>query len=288
MVNAMECLDSLIKVFEHGVESDGVERNLITHYTKYDSGIKILCNKTLWATDHRYLNDPLEISYGVEKIMGWVKEYKQNIPQLEALLQMIEDKQQKDHYHMLITSLVKHSDYLPCWRYYGGDGTGISISFDKNKLKEGFEQRGIHSQMSDVIYDVQDQKRLVENLISTYVENEFQSPECLVILLFMCLPVLKHHDWKDELEFRLISPHIFMECDSRFIFRDLPTNKIASDAPKLQYKLFEFDYDEINRVTVGPCANYDLAKNRIYAQLRASGLSEAPFDIVQSQKKYSN
>lgn len=281
-----ECLDNLLKVFcaADDIESD---HQLITHYTKYDSALKILSSKTLWATDHRYLNDPLEVNYGVAKIVKRLDESSVANPQLLDVQNMLKSKLKDDQYHMLITSLVKHDDYLPCWRFYGGDGSGLAISFNKKKLAKGFKNRGIKSQISDVIYDEKEQIQFIDRLIISYLENHYNEPESLIMVLFLCLPILKHYDWKEEMESRLISPHVFMNQCQRFVPSELPRRKLVAEVPKLQYKLFEFEYREIEKVIVGPCLDYSKTKNRITAEILRSGLERIPFDIEPSDKKYN-
>lgn len=153
-----------MEVFQLAVDTPQDEHHLTTHYTNYDTGLKILGSKTLWATDHQYLNDSQEVQYGVEKILRLLDINEQEIPNIDVIKKILKYKLANNHYNMLITSLIKHDDSLPCWRYFGGDGTRISIFFNKAHLTKGFKQRGISSLMSDVVYSDYDQKQLIEQL----------------------------------------------------------------------------------------------------------------------------
>ena len=41
----------------------------------------------------------------------------------------------KKGYKAYVCSFCENGDYLPAWRYYGGDGAGFSIGFKKNYFK---------------------------------------------------------------------------------------------------------------------------------------------------------
>lgn len=285
-------LYKLIKIYEKGVETKNDDFPFITHYAKADSILNILSNKVIFSTDFRYLNDPLEIIYGIERVMKILESYSRRHPELKKACDMIKKIQEKDQYHILITSFVKHDDYLPCWRYYGDDGKGLSISFNRSKLQEGFKKRGIKSIFSDVIYEERKQEEFLHKLINYYLNNKTNQtendPSSIIIILFLVLPIFKNPDWKDEFEMRCISQHIYMGKSDAYIFTPLPITKIVKESKKLQYRLFEFEYDEIEKVTLGPSADAFYLKNRIIAELLKVGVDKIPFKILKSERSYSS
>src|SRR5579871_5811987 len=101
------------------------------HYTSFEGLSGILKTKQLWLTDHKYLNDPSEIEHGKKIVLEHIEK---NIPSNPELLDHFKNKIIDiidNGYKTFITSFCQKEDYLPAWRYYGGDGAGFSIGFKK-------------------------------------------------------------------------------------------------------------------------------------------------------------
>lgn len=126
------------------------EQNILYHYTSLEV-LKCMFDNysnehqylTFWATNCAYMNDPREISEGIDLIKDAL--YDIECPALRQRASVIiENDKIKDA--LLITSpLMKtgvayaisfseNSDNINMWRMYGNEGKGIALGFDRNKI----------------------------------------------------------------------------------------------------------------------------------------------------------
>jgi hypothetical protein len=113
----------------------------VYHYTSIDSFINIMQSNELWFSHASFLNDPLEIAFGLDVIINILKEKKDDY---STVLQIIE-KQRNTHkeYSLDLTrdlvflfSFSELSDKLSSWIQYGDSGNGVCLQFIKPILLE--------------------------------------------------------------------------------------------------------------------------------------------------------
>lgn len=110
------------------------------HYTTFDTlnyifhvneeGAKEI---RLWATEHKFMNDPKEIRRGREIVKTMF------LPNVNPY---IKDELQRTYLskdtRCYILSLSEAGDCLPMWNTYAGWGTGICLEFDTNHFRNEF------------------------------------------------------------------------------------------------------------------------------------------------------
>ena len=102
------------------------------HYTD-GRGLKgIIESQTIWFTDYRHLNDPSELSYGIEKARDLMREaatgadvYGQKF--LECLSDMFSPKKLSTSLEFFIASFSRDRDELGQWRAYADNGRGYAL-----------------------------------------------------------------------------------------------------------------------------------------------------------------
>ena len=127
------------------------ETNILYHYTSLDVLIHLFAEYsdehpylTFWATNCAYMNDPREISEGIDLIKDALMDISCPILKERAKV-LIENEHIKDA--MLIGSAItaqgipyaisfsKNKDNLNMWRMYGNDGRGVALGFKNNEIK---------------------------------------------------------------------------------------------------------------------------------------------------------
>jgi hypothetical protein len=107
------------------------------HYTSADGARNIICDKKIWFTDIRYLNDPGEMQRGIEILQGLAKialaKAKDRVVEvfLGSFAHEFERVTYEPHaFH--IASFSESLDDLPQWVAYGAQATGCAIEFSKS------------------------------------------------------------------------------------------------------------------------------------------------------------
>lgn len=108
------------------------------HYTD-GRGLKgIIDTQTLWFTDYRHLNDPSELSYGMEKARDVMNlnangadEYGQAF--LECLADMLSPAKLST-LEFFIVSFSRNKDELGQWRAYGDNGRGYVLGLKASAI----------------------------------------------------------------------------------------------------------------------------------------------------------
>ncbi len=62
-------------------DDDPAEHEILYHYTDAGGFAEIVRNRKLWATDIRFLNDPLELRYGWEALLKALETAKTDKPE---------------------------------------------------------------------------------------------------------------------------------------------------------------------------------------------------------------
>ena len=114
------------------------ERNTIDetlyHYTD-GRGLKgILESQTIWFTDYRHMNDPSELTHGIDIAKDVVRVLANGSDGrvrlfLETLSDMFSVRNFSSNLEFLIASFSKERDDLGQWRAYADNGRGYAIGF---------------------------------------------------------------------------------------------------------------------------------------------------------------
>jgi len=106
----------------------------VYHYTSIDSFMKIMQSNQLWFSHASFLNDPLEIAFGIDVIVNILEKKKDEYPIVLSII----NKQRNIYKEMsldltrnlvFIFSFSEFSDKLSSWIQYGDDGYGVCLQF---------------------------------------------------------------------------------------------------------------------------------------------------------------
>lgn len=233
------------------------------HYTNINALYSILCNRKIWMTDIRYLNDASEYHDGIS-------EFKDILPGLldnsyakaknfqkaiDTLLEMLINKSEFDLSidPVFIFSFSKSEDQLSQWRAYGK----YAIEFDTNYLEESLGT--IHK----CLYDKQEKKQCakdqaIQSLIAVDADISnnnggagIQSIE-VVQRLRDIVATFKNSGFSEENEYRAILPSSDSEYPNNIKYR--PSGDMLVPFIEVPISL-----DCIKGIKVGPVRDQGLA-----------------------------
>ncbi len=273
--------------------------SLLFHYTGQDALIGILKCKELWASNIRFLNDYKELLEAAEvakrAIQSLVSRYGRQSRESEILQQMAEHAGTAAARYY-VCSLSEHQDSLPQWRSYAPRTGGYSIGFPSGHLGALCEESGWR--LVKCIYDDSLKHSVLRQIAESFVMDcvrrdvgghpeerakkfgwEFGQELCRIGGVF------KHRSFREEAEWRLISP-LVNESDLRVDFRPGPGNVVpfyriplvTERAPNLAV------YEDVPlTVCVGPTPHISDAQMGVqflmtrYLGRSCHGRSEVPF-----------
>lgn len=163
---------------------------IIYHYTSIGSAKKIIETGSIYATEYKNLNDPLEISEGMITIL---KKLEGNQNTIYGAVK-IHDGKYKVNFDFnsdyFISSFCLLGDDLAQWRSYGSALTGgCAIGFDFHKLGHKLSSFDLPIIMQPVLYDNKLKEKYL-NLLFTQIEIEFEK-------------IIKNNGNKFEMDFLL-------------------------------------------------------------------------------------
>lgn len=254
------------------------------HYSNDIGLFAILQTRVLWLSDYTTLNDPKEISYGIEIGYGKLKEICDldgsplALELSKHMSEIIEGSTRVVKYYILSMSLA--DDELGQWRSYGNNGYGYSLEFDATILINEFNKKHRSlSQAFKVLYDADLLNSLMASLCANALEavkNLVQvSPkddrDCIVTIanaLFLEMSFValhfKHPAYYAEQEFRflIVSPQI---GPSRITSKSRVRNHRLID-------LTEFKWPKLSLTGIvsGPTVNVDDAARFANVAIRSN------------------
>ena len=106
--------------------------NLVYHYTNTAGLLGIIKSRKLWASDIQFLNDAMEIKYGVSVIIDKIhpknKKEEENRRRLkDELTRTARPTPDDPTWHLYAACFCGNGDLLSQWRTYGRDGYAIGF-----------------------------------------------------------------------------------------------------------------------------------------------------------------
>jgi hypothetical protein len=204
----------------------------IYHYTRADGLKGIIQRKALWASAAYYLNDTSEVEYGCQMAADAIDETLANTKcrLVSSALRHVsgtlrgESEAQTRAQTIFVSCFCEQDNLLSQWRAYGRAG-GYSISFKSVRTLDLRPKFGsLSTALVKVLYDRDDQKGRVKNLIDKAVElltdpaitsgtlngpwtNDIERPigEFLSQMFMSVITSFKSPAFSEELEWRLIA-----------------------------------------------------------------------------------
>lgn len=277
------------------------------HYTDQNGFMGIFINQELWATKIQYLNDEKEYSLALELAKSHLEnliqgaERQQDRALITKLNYYIDSIPNIKNMNICVSSLTENGDLLSQWRGYSRTLGGYSIGFNELALEPFIRCQGF--ELAQCVYEVESQKKLVENMINTVLEEFSSEPEPgykmqvyyesaneFLERLAKIAPLLKDSSFAEECEWRVIAGVNFENLEFRSGNSMLtPFCKINLDSRKNR------DFDRlIDEIIVGHTPHPELAISATEAFIlkqfppRNGDDYQCPIEVKKSEIPFRN
>lgn len=261
----MEFLYLTSNALSNFIEKDATLNTNLLHYTNLEAMRGILTSQELWLTTSHRLNDKHEIGESVKQICNCICDIqkrknskKQKIfwEKLKTCIRKVQKGDDKLPEFFSASFCTKINDSY-VWEEYGDHGKGVMIEFKKDLYTHRHEifENNILLSSGKVYYEFNKKlKRLCINLLEKIndtlllkncISLTLEVEECLIretiARLLPIFSLIKKNHFKREREYRIYG--ISSKNDNK--------------------KSFKFDLNNIEKIWIGPCANFEETKNQI-------------------------
>lgn len=258
------------------------------HYTDLSGLVGIVENSGIWLSDHRFLNDSLEHSYGqrlaINLVESWIEREEEGA--FRSVLCNVKERISGDPDAFYIASMSLTKDRLDQWKAYGRGADGVCLVFENDVTlgRDGVLTRLPSIEPMKVIYQRDDQKAILERVMATYKAEMLREPckisdgfslwqKSLAFLLALQFIRFKHPEYASEEEVRIVASSISPMLDGPPLHRVsggriIPyyvTNRPRSTVCQLL---------PLKEVIVGPVATQDSIVKSVEVFLANSGYVE--------------
>jgi hypothetical protein len=262
-------------------------KGLLYHYTTLSGLLGIVNSRTLWASDIRYMNDSAELKHAGDLIRDEVHERisrKQGRPDLLGRFVDWVNHRITNGHLLFGSSFRSHGNLLSQWRGYSPHGKGVSLGFSAEYILGCAESQQF--QIGKCIYEPARQKRLIGRVLDaleSQVEDLLtgqQSHERLLGVyaqvfdqietdLLRLAAILKHPSFREEKEWRIVSPVYTSSSDCTISFREAN----AMLVPYVEFDLAPAGQPpQLEHVFVGPSPNSNISINSVRMFLAQNGI----------------
>lgn len=150
------------------------QEECLYHYTKSNGVNGIIHNNCFWATKSDFLNDPKEFNHIHNIITSICEETISNLEWREMFLKDVIEEQalisggKKDYF---VLSFSQRRDSITMWSEFG-NRTGYNIGFQSGLIIERIEEYNQIDYHGFVIYDPDEQKKIVKRIMNSYLAEE--------------------------------------------------------------------------------------------------------------------
>jgi hypothetical protein len=249
------------------------------HYTTLSGLLGIVQSRKLWASDIRYMNDSAELRHSADLIRSEVQERitrKQGRPDLLGRFVDWVSYRITNGHLLFGASFRSHGNLLSQWRGYSTHGKGVSLGFAADYITTCAEAQ--HFQIGKCIYEPARQKRLIGQVLDALealVERQLTGQESRERLfavygqvfdqietdLLRIAAILKHPSFREEKEWRIVSPVYTGGADRTILFREAN----AMLVPYVEFDLVPEGHGppQLDHVFVGPSPQSNISVNSV-------------------------
>jgi hypothetical protein len=264
--------------------------DFLYHYTSLEGANGIITSRSFWLTKLAYANDSSELNLPLNLLREELKiranetadEDKKNFLRMAS--------QRTESYHntnICVASLCENGDLLSQWRGYGGNASGVSLSFESAKFYRLAQQNRLR--LWKCVYEPTQHKSLIrefsEMLLKAYciiektkkVGNWEACQQDLLGYFYASFlrvaPVFKNSHFQEEKEWRLVTNPISS--------RDKNYHARITNTRCMEYFQLNFDeipevkkqeeYHLIKEVIIGPSRDSSFISGALGVQLRKYG-----------------
>lgn len=278
-----------------------MERQLLYHYTSFESFKSIINSRSLWLTDFMNSNDSEEVIRAFKNLWSDIKPNLEKIfENNDKALQTLEiaDLQMKTEIQSVLTKESDMKPYGVCfsvnrdlsenWNEYGNHGKGIAIGFDNNLLK------GINHEMphpnallqnaigwNQVYYQNKHMNDEFFNLFKAIIEKGDKSAWIIIrTTLKHYSAFIKNPSYKDEREVRIA---YYPDQSHDYKHATCKLEELKND-PIPHCTLLWKGLDCIREIIIG--TNCSAENNEIVQLLEAQGIDSRNISIYRSSYPY--
>jgi len=266
-----------------------IPRERLYHYTNFTGLLGIVDSRALWASDIRYMNDSAELKHTADLIRSEITlRIDAGHPRPDLLNQFLDWVTHRiTNGHMLFASSFRsNGNLLSQWRGYSRIGKGVSLGFNPEYILRCANHQSF--QIGKCIYNCEHQERLIRRVIDAVEalarehdhagigeklvgDKSYQGVFQLIESdLLRIAAILKHPSFREEEEWRIISPVITDYVKASVLFRE-GTSMLV---PFIQFGLMA-EHDSpivLEHLFLGPTPNITISMNSLTMFLSKSGI----------------
>ena len=275
--------------------------NILYHYTSievlrciFESYNKENPYLTFWATNCAYMNDPKEISEGIELVKQTLRSLlsKELIHKAKSLLEYPDTETLREYLFLGSTrgdsdipysiSFSSNKDNLNMWRMYGDNGRGIALGFNRRKISSE------DCKLIDCVYNEDGKnedfkKGVIQEYLHLYKllgdSPKSMSQDLYEEIMTMCR-VPKY-------AVRVKNKNYSYEHETRLIKNCKDPNFRVSKGVLIPYTPIMLHSDALCKIVVGPnCDERNINSLKLF--FLSKGIGELFNHITQSEVPYRN
>jgi hypothetical protein len=255
--------------------------NALYHYTSGSGLLGIVESKSIWATSIRYLNDSREFALALEIAESVLESRETDAADGFAVGLYATIRQSLktiSHSEMFVSSFSEHGDQLSQWRGYCPGGNGYSVGFTPGALEKP-GRAATNRILAACIYDEERHQTVLDDIVEQVLKAALRSYDTkknnrdrvyresyklFASLLSVAATIVKHRTFKEEREWRLVSPATAFEAPHpRF------RPGISTLVPFFEHPLVDDSGAlALHRIVIGPTMNAKLARQALELLLR--------------------
>ncbi len=264
-----------------------IPQGVLYHYTTFTGLLGIVRSRALWASDIRYMNDSAELRHTADLINVEVRErIDSGHPNSSLLAQFVDWVSHRiTNGHMMFgVSFRSQGNLLSQWRGYSVPGKGVSLGFCPDYILRCADKQQFS--IGKCIYEPSRQRALirqvvdaVEVLASREASDERTAAERSVLYrkafatmetdLLRIAAILKHPSFREEKEWRIVSPVIASNAAAPVLFRE----GHAMLVPYIEFGIgLEAAPLAMDHLFLGPTANVNISMNSLKMFLEKNGI----------------
>jgi hypothetical protein len=185
---------------------------ILYHYTTAEGLQGIIKDKSIWASDYRFLSDAAEFNYGLKIFQDIFIQFATELP--SDVVEVIKDLE-KDNFatpdfpfSVLIASFCECGDLLSQWRGYNG-AIGYAIGFNADWLEQRAKEQDFD--LISACYKPEKQQQTIVGAFDLLKESlrQGENPSWKTVKkwwpqMLVSMARLKREDFKEEREWRLV------------------------------------------------------------------------------------
>ena len=263
-----------------------VPQGVLYHYTTFTGLLGIVKSRALWASDIRYMNDSAELRHTADLIHTEVQErLDSGHPNPNLLVQFVDWVSHRiTSGHMLFgASFRSQGNLLSQWRGYSLPGKGVSLGFCPEYILRCAKRQQF--MIGKCIYEPARQRTVIRQVVDavetlakdpagekTAAERSVRYREAFATMetgLLRIAAILKHPSFREEKEWRIVSPVIKNDAEAPILFRE-------GRAMLVPYIEFDIGLGDaplgLDHLYLGPTANSNISMNSLKMFLGQNGI----------------